>query len=96
MGLYPPGSFVQLESGELGVVIARGRRANLPIVASLVGRSGLPLGEPAVRDTVDKRHAVKGAMLPEAVKVLPPHTRLLEIIRLKEQYRASEQDLLDA
>lgn len=96
VGLYPPGSFVQLESGELGVVIARGRRANLPIVASLVGRSGLPLGEPAVRDTVDKRHAVKGAMLPEAVKVLPPHTRLLEIIRLKEQYRASEQDLLDA
>jgi hypothetical protein len=95
VGLYPPGSFVQLESDEIGVVIARGRRANLPIVASLVGRSGLPLGELSVRDTVDKRHAVKGAVLPSAVKVQPPHTRILEIVRLKEQHRCAQQDAVD-
>ncbi|MCB1998516.1 MAG: hypothetical protein H6933_10440 [Burkholderiaceae bacterium] len=90
VGLYPPGSFVQLESEELAVVIARGRRANLPIVASLVGRAGLALGELAVRDTVDKRHAVKSAVLPGTVKVTPPHGRLLEIIRLKEQARTAD------
>lgn len=91
VGLYPPGSFVQLESGEMGVVIARGRRANLPIVASLVGRSGLPLGEIALRDTVDRRHAVKEAVLPQAVKVRPPQERLLEFIRLQEQRRAHSE-----
>jgi HD-GYP domain-containing protein (c-di-GMP phosphodiesterase class II) len=96
IGLYPPGSFVQLESGELGVVIARGSRANLPIVAALVGRSGLPLAEPAVRDTLDKRYAVNGAVLPSAVKVRPPHKRLLEMIRLRRPYRPADRGTPDA
>ena len=46
-GLYPPGSFVELANGERGIVVARGRRANLPWVASLVAPSGMALGEPA-------------------------------------------------
>jgi HD-GYP domain-containing protein (c-di-GMP phosphodiesterase class II) len=77
VGLYPPGSFVELISGELGIVVARGRRANLPFVATLVGANGNPLGEPALRDTVDRRYAVKGAVAPALVKVRPPHERLL-------------------
>lgn len=93
IGLYPPGSFVQLESEEVGVVIARGSRANLPIVATLVGRSGLPLAEPAVRDTVDRRYSIKGAVLPSAVKVLPPHKRLLEIIRLRKSNHTTDPDV---
>jgi HD-GYP domain-containing protein (c-di-GMP phosphodiesterase class II) len=76
VGLYPPGSFVELVSGERGIVIARGRRANLPIVAALVGASGAPLGEPALRDTVEKRHAVKAAVPSQAVRVIPPHDKL--------------------
>jgi len=76
VGLYPPGSFVELASGERGIVIARGRRANLPIVAALVGASGAPLGEPALRDTVEKRHTVKAAVSSQAVRVIPPHDKL--------------------
>jgi HD-GYP domain-containing protein (c-di-GMP phosphodiesterase class II) len=79
VGLYPPGSFVELTSGERGIVLARGRRANLPIVAALVGASGVPLGEPALRDTVEKRHAVKGAVSSQAVRVIPPHEKLLAL-----------------
>jgi HD-GYP domain-containing protein (c-di-GMP phosphodiesterase class II) len=79
VGLYPPGSFVELASGELGIVVARGRRANLPYVASLVSASGHPLGEPALRDTIVRRHAVKGAIAPDQVKVRPPHERLLAL-----------------
>ena len=90
VGLYPPGSFVRLESGEVGVVVARGRRANLPLVVTLIGASGLPLHEPALRDTVERRHMVKEALAPAAVKVRPPHERLLEIIRLHEQRRSSD------
>ncbi|MDE2457135.1 MAG: hypothetical protein KGL43_26390, partial [Burkholderiales bacterium] len=69
VGLYPPGSFVELVSGEVAIVIARGRRANLPLVASLVSPSGTPLGEPLLRDTLSPRHAVRAAVPPSAVRV---------------------------
>ncbi len=77
VGLYPPGSFVQLANGEQGIVLARGRRANLPFVATLISASGNILGEPALRDTIDQRYAVKSALAPGVVKVRPPHERLL-------------------
>lgn len=77
VGLYPPGSFVELVSGEMGIVLARGRRANLPLVAALVSAGGMPLGEPALRDTIEARHAVKGAVAPADVRVRPQHERLL-------------------
>lgn len=77
VGLYPPGSFVELLSGEIGIVVARGRRANVPYVASLVSASGSVLGVPALRDTLDAKFGVKGVVPPAVVKVLPPHERLL-------------------
>lgn len=77
MGLYPPGSYVELISGETAIVLARGRQANQPVVASLVAPNGTPLGEPALRDTVDRRFAVKGAVNVQLVKVRPPLERLL-------------------
>lgn len=77
VGLYPPGSFVELASGEIGIVIGRGRRANLPLVAALVASSGAPMGTPALRDTLDKRYTVKRAVSVDAVKVIPPHERLM-------------------
>lgn len=79
VGLYPPGSFVELANGEVGIVLARGRRANLPLVAALVGAGGAPLGVPALRDTLDKRYAVKGAVKTSQVKVIPPHEALLTL-----------------
>jgi HD-GYP domain-containing protein (c-di-GMP phosphodiesterase class II) len=79
VGLYPPGSFVELASGEIAIVVARGRRANLPVVASLIGASGNVMIEPALRDTVERRHAVKGALACSSVKVRPPHERLLAL-----------------
>ena len=77
VGLYPPGSFVELVSGEVGIVVARGRRANLPYVVSLVSASGKPLSEPALRDTIDSRYTVRAAVASHQVKVRPQHDRLL-------------------
>lgn len=57
-GLYPPGAFVALQSGELGVAVRRGETASTPVVAALVGRSGDPLMQPVLRDTAHKAHAV--------------------------------------
>jgi HD-GYP domain-containing protein (c-di-GMP phosphodiesterase class II) len=78
-GLYPPGSFVELANGERGIVVARGRRANLPWVASLVARTGLALGEPALRDTIEARFAVRSAVPSAQVKVRPDHERILSL-----------------
>jgi hypothetical protein len=79
VGLYPPGSFVELASGEIGVVVARGRRADLPLVASLRSPSGEVLLDPPVRDSVERRYAVKCALQPDSVKVNPPHDRLMRL-----------------
>jgi hypothetical protein len=81
VGLYPPGSFVELACGEIGIVVARGRRANVPYVAALVSASGNVIAEPALRDTLDRRYAVKAAVPHGAVKVRPPHDRLMALRR---------------
>ena len=80
LGLYPPGSFVELNTGELGVVVSRGKRANLPLVASLVTSTGAPLGEPILRDTALPRYGVKTSVNRTRVKVRPAHTRLIALI----------------
>jgi HD-GYP domain-containing protein (c-di-GMP phosphodiesterase class II) len=79
MGVYPPGSFVELSSGEVGVVVARGRRVNTPYVAALVAASGTPLPEPLLRDTLDRRHAVKGAVAVGRVRLHVPHDKVLAL-----------------
>ncbi|MFN0184115.1 MAG: HD-GYP domain-containing protein [Aquabacterium sp.] len=79
VGLFPPGSFVELASGEVGIVIARGPRANQPEVAVLLNASGAPVGDPIVRHTGDARHAVKGAVPVNQVRVTPPHDRVLAL-----------------
>lgn len=68
-GLYPPGTYVRLGSGEIALVLRRGRRANEPKVVSIVGREGLALGAPAVRDTRLPPHNVTGSVPPHEVKV---------------------------
>lgn len=64
IGMYPPGSYVRLVNGELGVVLAPGRRMNQPQVAVIQGASGLPLADPILRDS-----ALPGREVTEAVRV---------------------------
>ncbi|NIM41202.1 MAG: hypothetical protein GTN84_08865 [Hydrogenophaga sp.] len=77
VGFYPPGSYVRLASDELGVVVRRGAKANEPKVFALVGRQGLPLGEPVLRDTADPAWAVKASLPPGEVKVIVNVERLI-------------------
>jgi HD-GYP domain-containing protein (c-di-GMP phosphodiesterase class II) len=79
VGLYPPGSFVELASGEIGIVVSRGRRANLPLVAALISASGNFYAEPMLRDTLEQRHAVKAAVMPGRVKVRFVHEKVLAL-----------------
>lgn len=69
-GICPPGGMVQLASGEQGIVIRRGRLANQPVVASLIGKSGLPLSEPVIRNTAQAAHAIARTLAVHEVKML--------------------------
>ena len=77
IGFYPPGSYVRLASGEVAVVTRRGTKANAPQVFSIVGRQGMPLGEPTLRDTLDPAHEVKASLPPGEVRVMVNVPRLL-------------------
>ncbi len=68
-GIYPPGCFVKLATGEIAIVLKRGVSANAPLVASVVGGQGMPLSKPMVRDTRQKGYAVAGTAAPHEVNV---------------------------
>ena len=69
LGFYPPGTYVQLVNGETAVAIARGSRANMPQVASLISPLGMPLSKYLSRDTRDPQFAIHTPLNPEKVKV---------------------------
>lgn len=77
LGFYPPGSYVRLASGELGVVARRGVKAHSPLVFAIAGRHGLPLGEPVLRATQDPAFEIKASLAPGEVKVLVNVPRLI-------------------
>ena len=77
IGFYPPGSYVRLASGEVAVVTRRGAKANAPQVFAIVGRQGMPLGEPTWRDTQDPAHEIRASLPPGDVRVLVNVPRLL-------------------
>jgi HD-GYP domain-containing protein (c-di-GMP phosphodiesterase class II) len=68
-GVYPPGCFVKLASGEAGVVVKRGANANTPLVAALTNRDGHALIEPVRRNTAVKEHAIVGIISEKSIKV---------------------------
>ena len=77
VGLYPPGTFVELANGESAVVILRGAKAHTPIVASMRRKDGGLLMQPVRRDTLRLAFAVKRGVEPSRVRVLLNHRRIL-------------------
>ncbi len=79
-GIYPPGSYVRLASGEVAVVLRRGSRANEPLVASVLSRAGTPLGEPSLRNTRLAQYAVSAGVSPQDVRLRLNLERLLRLL----------------
>lgn len=61
-GLYPPGDFVKLASGELAVVVQRTASAKAPIVAAITDAAGHPVPKTVRLDSGDKEHAIVGVV----------------------------------
>jgi HD-GYP domain-containing protein (c-di-GMP phosphodiesterase class II) len=51
LGVYPPGAFVKLQSGELAIVTHRGINPKSPAVKAVVGPRGAPFDKPVLRKT---------------------------------------------
>ena len=78
-GVYPPGCFVRLASGESGMVVRRGATVMTPTVAVFSNCQGRPLAQPERRDTAVKAHAIHAVLPGTAGAQLPP-TQLLALL----------------
>ncbi|MBU1191033.1 MAG: HD domain-containing protein [Gammaproteobacteria bacterium] len=59
LGVFPPGTFVRLISGEVGVVVQRGENGIQPIVSTLISPRGGAYARPFRRNCTDKEFSVK-------------------------------------
>jgi HD-GYP domain-containing protein (c-di-GMP phosphodiesterase class II) len=75
-GLFPPGDFVQLASGERAVVVRRGADARTPRVAAITTPAGAPMVDTIPRDTRDKAYAIAGVAAERKLVVRVPPERL--------------------
>lgn len=57
-GVYPPGCFVKLISGETAMVVQRGPSVMASVVAALSDVRGRPHPTPVRRETTERCHAV--------------------------------------
>lgn len=59
IGVYPPGTWVQLANQEIALVVRRQDKANSPVVASFGRKGHPPLPRPIMRDTSNSDYRVK-------------------------------------
>ena len=78
-GVYPPGCFVKLVSGETAVVVKRGASVVTPRVAALTTASGATLQEPVPRDTSKREYAIAGVVGEGAVPVRVAPEKLVSL-----------------
>lgn len=77
LGVFPPGCRVRLQQGGTGVVVRRGARANMPVVAVVADAAGQPLAAEDMRATAGTDHAVKAALAPHEAMLSPAFEALL-------------------
>ena len=80
-GTYPPGCHVAIASGEMGVVVKRGAKAQAPIVAALANRHGDPLFQAVRRDTSFAAFAVTAAVSEHRMRVRVSEDQLVALAR---------------
>jgi HD-GYP domain-containing protein (c-di-GMP phosphodiesterase class II) len=78
-GVYPPGCFVKLVSGETAVVVKRGQSVVTPLVAALTTPSGAALSDPVSRDTSKREYAIAGVIGEKSVSVKLAPEKLMKL-----------------
>ena len=78
-GIYPPGTFVALASGETGIVVRRGPTVMTPVVAALTTLYGDALAQPQRRDTSQPLYAIVGVLPARQMRVRAVPAQLLAL-----------------
>jgi hypothetical protein len=72
-GIYPPGDYVRLASGELGLVVQRTANAKAPIVAAITDTQGRSVAKTVRRDSGQAEFSILGTATDKTMlKRLPP------------------------
>jgi hypothetical protein len=79
VGLCPPGTFVRMDSDELGVVVRRSQKANLPYVAIVGSADGQLLTAPRLHATAQGAPAISLALPASGVRAQLNHYQILRL-----------------
>ena len=79
VGLCPPGTFVRMDSDELGVVLRRSARANQPYVAIVGAADGQLLATPRLHATADGAPHIRAALPASGVRAQLNHYQILAL-----------------
>jgi hypothetical protein len=79
VGLCPPGTFVRMDSDELGVVLRRSARANQPYVAIVGAADGHLLATPRLHATADGAPQIRAALPASGVRAQLNHYQILAL-----------------
>jgi len=79
VGLCPPGTFVRMDSDELGVVLRRSPKANLPFVAIVGDSDGHLLMLPRLHATAQGEPGIRTALPASGVRAQLNHYQILSL-----------------
>lgn len=79
IGLYPPGTFVQLDNHDIAVVLNRSAMPDLPNVAIILNAHGETLKPARLHRTSMGNPVVKTALVATAIQVRINHHRILQL-----------------
>ena len=79
VGLCPPGTFVRMDSDELGVVLRRSSKPNMPFVAIVGGADGQLLPAPRLHATAQGAPAIRSALPASGVRAQLNHFQILTL-----------------
>jgi hypothetical protein len=79
VGLCPPGTFVQLDDGQMAVVTRRSTQPNQPDVAVVIDQTGKLLRRPSLRHTTRGNPGISSALAASAVQERISHHLILQL-----------------
>jgi HD-GYP domain-containing protein (c-di-GMP phosphodiesterase class II) len=79
LGMYPPGTFVQLDNGEIAVVLRRSPKTNHPLVASLVDKQGEHRLQPYLYETAMGQQRIHGSLAHSSVTLQLNHRTMVRL-----------------
>jgi HD-GYP domain-containing protein (c-di-GMP phosphodiesterase class II) len=79
VGMFPPGTYVQLDNDEIAVVRRRSHRLDLPDVAIVVSKTGQPVTPPRPHRTSAGKPLIRTGLTAASVEVNVDHNLILRL-----------------